>query len=155
MTGGGPGGTALGPPISHTGLVQGLRRRTRELLEELTNPTLLLVTNSPLTDAMAMPQPGPHFELGDDFDWLLAAGRERLGVIRLPSARLTRCDLVIARPYNDIDIEWSDDGLLDRRRAIVVTLEDGSWFALGCRLTPRKQPAVDAFTAAVQQRCRT
>ncbi len=134
-------------------MVESLRRRAGELLGESSSPPVLWVTNTPLTDAMAIPQPGPPLDLGYHFDWLLAAGEHQLGLIRIPGARLTKCDLVLASPYEGLHVDVADHGLLDRRRTIVITLPDGRWFALGCRLTGRKVGDIDAFTEAVRRRC--
>lgn len=130
-----------------------LSKHAALLMDEPEPPTVLWVANTVMTDAMTMPHEGEPLDVGDHYDWLLAAGGDRLGVIRVQPSPPLSAELRWAFPYADLHIDVEDQGLLDRRRVFLLTLPDGRWAAFGARLTGRRRASLDRFTAEVRRRC--
>lgn len=124
------------------------------LMGESERPAVLWVANTPLTDAMTMPHEGPPLDVGDHYDWLLVAGQDRLGVIRMQPSPPLSGRLQWTFDYDDVHIDVADHGLLDRRRVLLLTTRDGRWAAFGARITKRRARELDEFTELLQKRCR-
>ena len=129
-----------------------LRRRIGDLMGEPEPPPVLSVVNTMLSDVMAGPQPGPSLEHGNNFDWILALGDKQLGLVRVPPGRPMSGELIAAPLYHTLRVSVLDHGELDRRRMFLLTMEDGTWIALGTRIRPRRVAQLDDFTDALLAR---
>ena len=126
---------------------------TQRLLGHDEPPATLWVMHSPATRLMCEDADGPHLRLDDHFDWLIAAGRDELGLFRVRGPRLTAEDLMFRSPYDPLEIEVVDTGDLALARVFTVSATPGPWFAVSAPIHGRRRSTVDQFTDLLRGRC--
>ena len=125
----------------------------QQLLDEAEPPAMLWVRHSPATRVMCEDADGPHLDLSGHFDWLLALGRDELGLFRVSGPRLSVDQLEYHSPYGPLDIEIVDNGGLAVARIFTVSATPGPWFAVSAPIHGRRRADVDVFTDILRSRC--
>ena len=129
------------------------RQSTQRLLGLDEAPATLWVHHSPATRLLCEDADGPHLQLEGHFDWILAAGKDELGLFRVRGPRLTTDDLMFRSPYGPLEIDVVDTGDLALARVFTVSATPGPWFAVSAPIHGRRRSAVDEFTDLVRGRC--
>ncbi len=122
------------------------RVQAHRLLGDGEPPETLWVVHNEGTLAMVERRPEPHLDLGNHYDWLLAAGPNQLGLFRLRGPLLHPEDMVLRSGYGPLALGVTDIGSLARTRHLAIWSTDGFWFAVTAHLTPTRAKRVTAFT---------
>ncbi len=134
------------PTLLHARGVSEFRAQADRLLGDSEPPETLWVVHDEGTLAMVPRRPESHVDLSGHYDWLLASGPTRLGLLRLRGPFLQESDLVFLSGYGPLQVSVTDMGSLARSRHLAVVSQEGWWFAVTAHLTPTRTARVDQFT---------